>query len=127
MLQKKPMGLRFRPQEYSFLVTYKQIDGCTYLNYTRSTIRFKCDWKRRLFSTGYTVVTEMVVTDRAKATPANTPTTKAFSNRQIFYDKVGEYRDEHFWGNYNIIAPTESLEHAVGKLRKEQPVNKGKI
>ncbi|MDR0891313.1 MAG: carboxypeptidase-like regulatory domain-containing protein [Mediterranea sp.] len=118
MLLKKPATLRFRPQEFSFLVTYKQVEGGTYLNYIRSTIRFKCDWKRRLFSTGYTIVTEMVVTDRTTATPANIPTAKAFSNRQVFYDKVGEYRDKHFWDAYNIIAPTESLEHAVGKLRK---------
>ncbi|MDR0937785.1 MAG: carboxypeptidase-like regulatory domain-containing protein [Mediterranea sp.] len=118
MLQKKPFGLRFRPQEFSFLVTYKQVGDRTYLNYVRNTIRFRCDWKRRLFATGYTVVTEMVVTDRAEATPGNTPDTKPFGKRQVFYDKVSLYADPDFWGAYNIIEPTESLEHAAGKLRR---------
>ncbi|MGM9796257.1 MAG: hypothetical protein ACI3ZY_01510 [Parabacteroides sp.] len=30
-------------------------------------VRFKCDWKRKLFSTNYTVVSEMVVTDGREA------------------------------------------------------------
>ena len=64
ILEKKPYGLRFKPQEVSYLVTYKEQNGKTYLNYIRNSIRFKCDWKRKLFSTGYTVLSEMVVTDR---------------------------------------------------------------
>ena len=76
ILAKKPYGLRFKPQELSFLVTYKDMDGKTYLNYIRNRIRFKCDWKRKLFSTGYTVLSE-------------------------------------------IIEPTESLENAVHKLKKQ--------
>ncbi len=49
ILHQKPFGLRFKPQELSFLITYKTIDGRTYLNYIRNDVRFKCDWKRRLF------------------------------------------------------------------------------
>ena len=45
ILHKKPLGLRFRPQEVSYLVTYKEQNGKTYLNYIRNEIRFKCDWK----------------------------------------------------------------------------------
>ena len=63
ILKKKPAGLRFRPVEVSFLVTYKQVNGKSYLNYIRNEVRFKCDWKRRLFSTNYAMVSEMVVTD----------------------------------------------------------------
>ena len=36
-----------------------------------------------------------------------------------FDDKVYEYWNEDFWGTYNIIEPTESLEHAVHKLKKQ--------
>ena len=32
---------------------------------------------------------------------------------------VDEYWNPDFWGNYNIIEPTESLEHAVDKLKKQ--------
>lgn len=118
ILHKKPLGLRFRPQEVSYLVTYRQQGGRTYLNYIRNIIRFKCDWKKRLFSSGYTVFSEMVVTDREHAS-SDIPYRNAFKSKQIFYDMVDEYWNEDFWKDYNIIEPTESLEHAVDKLKKQ--------
>ena len=118
ILHKKPLGLRFRPQEVSYLVTYKEQNGKTYLNYIRNEIRFKCDWKKRLFSSSYTVFSEMVVTDR-KSDFAAIPSKKAFKEKQVFYDLVDEYWNEDFWKTYNIIEPTESLEHAVSKLKKQ--------
>lgn len=119
ILHKKPIGLRFRPQEVSYLVTYKEQDGMTYLNYIRNEIRFKCDWKKRLFSSGYTVLSEMVVTDRADSNFQDIPYKKAFKQKQVFYDMVDEYWNEDFWKAYNIIEPTESLENAVSKLKKQ--------
>lgn len=119
ILHQKPLGLRFKPRELSFLITYKTIDGRTYLNYIRNDIRFKCDWKRRLFSTNYAVTSEMVVTDRRENPSEMISRNKVFASNQIFYDKVGNYWSEDFWGNYNIIEPTESLEHAVDKLKKQ--------
>ena len=118
ILAKKPYGLRSKPQELSFLVTYKDVDGKTYLNYIRNLIRFKCDWKRKLFSTGYTVLSEMVATDREENNVAMIPGKLAFRQKDAFYDKVDEYWNEDFWGSYNIIEPTESLENAVHKLKK---------
>lgn len=118
ILHRKPLGLRFRPQEVSYLVTYKEHEGKTYLNYVRNTIRFKCDWKKKLFSSSYTAFSEMVVTDHVQK-EANTIMNKdAFKQRDVFYDKVNEYWQEDFWKNYNIIEPTESLENAVNKLKR---------
>ena len=119
ILHQKPFQLRFKPQELSFLITYKTIDGRTYLNYIRNYIRIKCDLKRRLFSTSYAVTSDMLATDRRESPSEIIPRNKVFTSNQIFYDKVGNYWSEDFWGNYNIIAPTESLEHAVDKLKKQ--------
>lgn len=49
ILHQKPFGLRFKPQELSFLITYKTIDGRTYLNYIRNYIRFKCRLETEAF------------------------------------------------------------------------------
>lgn len=43
----------------------------------------------------------------------------AFGINQVFYDVVKEYWNEDFWKDYNIIEPTESLENAVKKLKKQ--------
>ncbi|MDR0961088.1 MAG: carboxypeptidase-like regulatory domain-containing protein [Mediterranea sp.] len=118
ILHKKPLGLRFRPQEVSYLVTYKTVNGKSYLNYIRNEMRFRCDWKRRLFSSGYTVLTEMVVTDHHSDVQEKIAYRDAFKQRQVFYDIANQYWDEDFWKAYNIIEPTESLEHAVNRLKK---------
>ena len=119
ILHKKPVGLRFRPQEVTYLVTYKQQGAKTYLNYIRNVIRFKCDWKKRLFSSSYTAFSEMVVTDRTESPLSGISNKNTFKRKQVFYDLVDEYWNEDFWRNYNIIEPTESLENAVSKLRKQ--------
>jgi len=120
ILRKKPFRMHFKPEEVSYLVTYKQQGGKSYLNYMCSEIRFKCDWKRRLFSTGYTVVSEMVVTDRKEDNVEKIPGKLAFNERHSLSDKVANFYDPEFWEDYNIIEPTESLEKAVGKLKKQQ-------
>lgn len=119
ILRKKPFGLRFKPVEVSFLVNYKERNGLTYLSYIRNGVRFKCDWKRKLFSTNYTILSEMVVTDGKESGINTIPYKMAFRSNQSLSDKVSNFADEGFWGSYNIIEPTESLEHAVNKLKKQ--------
>lgn len=118
ILKKKPFGLRFKPLEVSFLVTYKENEGITYLSYIRNEVRFKCDWKRKLFSTNYAIISEMVVTDRKERTEG-IPFRESFKATQSLSDKVSNFVDDDFWGAYNIIEPTESLETAVTKLKKQ--------
>jgi len=120
ILRKKPFGLRFRPVEVSYLVNYKQQGETTYLSYIQNEVRFRCDWKRRLFSTNYTIMSEMVVTDLKEENVTNIPYRVSFKPSQSLSDKVADFADDDFWGEYNIIEPTESLESAVGRLRKGQ-------
>lgn len=121
MLVQKPFGLRFRPKELSVTVVYQTDEqGVTRMNYVRNVMRFNCDWKRRLFSSPYVTVSEMVVTDRLKqGREAKRPRGRSsFGIRERFYDRVDYFDDPDFWADYNIIEPTESLEHAISRLKK---------
>ena len=117
ILHRKPFGLRFKPMEVTYLVNYTDHGDKTYLNYVRNEIRFKCDWRRKLFATSYAVVSEMVVTD-IEPSATNIPAREAFGKNQILSDDATLFFDKDFWGNYNIIKSEESLEKAVNKLRK---------
>lgn len=117
MLRKKPKGLRFNPQGLDFVVSYLLKDGVSYLNYVSAKSRFKCDWKRRLFSSGYTAFAEMVMVDREENPSQTIAGKEAIGQRDIFYDIVDDFTDADFWKDYNIIEPTESLEKAVIKLQ----------
>lgn len=118
ILRKKPSGLHFKPQEVSGIATYKLVDGKTYLNYINSIVKFKCDWKKKLFSSGYTTQAEMVMVDRDENPDKNIKFNNSFGQRGVFTDVVDNYWEENFWKDYNIIEPTESLEKAVDKLKK---------
>lgn len=122
MLVKKPFGLRFRPKELTVTIVYTtDTQGVTRMSYVRNEIRFNCDWKRRLFASPFTTVSEMVVTDRRQmGEEVKRPKGRnSFGIRERFYDKVEYFEDPDFWADYNIIEPTESLENAIGKLKKK--------
>lgn len=120
ILKKKPFGLRFKPEELTYVISYAYRDSLYYFNYARNEMRFKCDWKRRLFATNYTIVSEMVTTDIKDEEVNKIPRKEAFRVNQVFSDQVTSFVDPNFWESYNIIEPTESLESGVKKLRKQQ-------
>ena len=118
MLVKKPASLRFTPQELSLVVTYRpNAQGRMRMSYVRTTLRFRCDWRRRLFGTNYTVVNELVVTDLRNPV-VQIERSDMFRTSDILEDKASEFLDPDFWKDYNIIEPSESLENAVERLRR---------
>lgn len=122
MLVSKPLGLKFKPKELTVVVAYNtDYQGVTRMSYVRNEMRFNCDWKRRLFQHTFTTVSEMVVTDRLQhGKEARRPKGRSsFGIRERFYDKVEYFEDADFWADYNIIEPSESLEHAINKLKKK--------
>ena len=61
----------------------------------------------------------MVVTDKDPAEGRPITGRTSFDSRDAFYDKVDYFRDPHFWEDYNIIEPTETLDKAINKLMKK--------
>lgn len=117
-VQKKPMGLIFLPTSTSYLVTYKEQKGKHYLNYVRVDLKFRCDWKKRLFKNYYTVMSEVAITDRHEDNIVKFANQEVFKSNMVFADKVQNFTDPDFWGEYNIIEPEESIESAIKKLSK---------
>ena len=117
-IQKKPMGLHFMPTSTSYLVTYKEQGGKYFLNYVRVDLKFTCDWKRRLFKNHYTVMSEVAITDRREDKIVKFANHDVFKLNMVFAEKVQDFADADFWGEYNIIEPENSIENAIKKLSK---------
>ena len=117
-IQKKPMGLHFMPTSTSYLVTYKEQNGKYFLNYVRVDLKFTCDWKRRLFKNHYTVMSEVAITDRRENNIVKFANQDVFKSNMVFTEKVQDFADVDFWGEYNIIEPDNSIENAIKKLSK---------
>ena len=120
MLRKKPAGLRFGLNGLSYTIAYRSNGGRNYLYYARSEIKFSCDWRRRLFNTNYTITSELVTTDRQREPTASIAPKDAFRQSHSLDDRASDFYDPNFWGEYNIIEPTESLEHAINRIKKQR-------
>lgn len=123
ILKKKPAALIFKPQELTFLINYRERNGKMCLSYMRNEVKFKCDWKKKFFHTEYGIVSEMAITDMDDKNIEKIPFRESFREDDSFTDKVQAFYDDDFWGDYNILAPTESLDKAVSKLKKQHKDN----
>jgi hypothetical protein len=117
-VQKKPAGLLFMPTETNYLVTYKEQNGKYYLSYVRIDLKFRCDWKKRLFNNNYTVMSEVAITDRHEDNIVKFTNQEVFKSNMVFAEKVQDFTDVDFWGDYNIIEPELSIENAIKKFSK---------
>lgn len=117
-VRKKPAGLRFEPQSTSYLVTYKKQGDKYYLNYMRNEVKFRADWRRRIFETTYTIMSEMAITERSAENVSKISSKEAFRPYAILSDRVNEYFDENYWGAYNTIEPDESIQSAINKFNR---------
>ena len=117
-VRKKPMGLVFVPTSTSYLVNYKEHKGKYYLNYVRVDLKFRCDWKKKLFKNNYMIMSEVAITGRSEDHIVKFSKQEIFRQNMIFTEKVGDLTDVDFWGEHNIIEPEESIENAIKKLSK---------
>jgi len=117
-VRKKPSGLIFMPTSTGYLVTYKEQNGKYYLDYVRVDLKFRCDWKKRLFKNNYTLMSELAITDRHADNIVKFDNQEVFRSNMILTEKIEAFTDVDFWGENNIIEPDNSIENAIKKLSK---------
>jgi hypothetical protein len=117
-IKKKPFGARVEPTLAKYSVKYREQNGKWYFNYAIGEVQFKVKWKRKLFSTTYTLKSEIAITDRKEKNVVPIPNKDKFKRNQVLIDKVGVFADKNFWGKYNTIEPDKSIQVAIRKLNR---------
>lgn len=117
--QKKPAGAEVYPIEASYQINYREQNGKWFFGYSRGDITFKVDWTKKLFNTTYSSSIELAVTDWKKKTNDPSKTTQKLRQNVIMIDKVSNFADPEFWGEYNIIEPEKSIETAIRKIQRK--------
>ncbi len=117
LVVRMPPRLRFNPLNVSYTVSYRKIGDKYFVNYMRNELEFYADWRRRLFRTRYTIMSEMAITERITSTE-RIARREAFKQNQILADMVMSYFDKDFWGSYNIIEPDKSIETAIDRFNR---------
>jgi len=119
LIRKKPLGMRIDLINASYLVNYRSIEGTWYLNHVRTELIMGMRWKKKLFKSTFTTVSEMAVTDLDDENIYKFKFREATRRDDIFIEQVSDFEDPNFWGDYNIIQPEESIEAAIERIRRK--------
>jgi len=118
LIRKKPLGMNIDVLAANYLIKYRKIDGLWYLNYVRSELKLRVRWRKKLFRSVYTTMSEMAVTDIDNENISKFKYRDTAKITDIFVDQLGDFEDPEFWGDYNIIKPEESIEVAIDRIMK---------
>jgi hypothetical protein len=118
-IRKKPLGMEVTPELVTYRTKYREQDGKWYFAYSRAEVKFKVNWKKKLFNTYYTTMSEIAITDRTNQEVIKFAGKDKLKFTDVFSDKVGAFTDKEFWGEYNVIEPDQSIEAAIRKLSKK--------
>jgi hypothetical protein len=118
-IRKKPLSMDVTPEMVSYRTKYREQNGKWYFAYSRAEVKFKVDWKKKLFNTYYTTMSEIAVTDRTDQEVIKFAGKDKIKYSDVFSEKVGAFSDPQYWGDYNVIEPDQSIESAIRKLNRK--------
>ncbi|MBN1107823.1 MAG: carboxypeptidase-like regulatory domain-containing protein [Bacteroidales bacterium] len=118
-IRKKPLGMEVTPEIATYRTKYREQDGKWYFAYSRAEVRFKVNWKKKLFNTYYTTMAEIAITDRTEEEVIKFAGKEKLRYSDVFSEKVSAFADADFWGEYNVIEPDQSIESAIRKLSRK--------
>ena len=102
----------------NYKVAFRKLGNTYYLHMIQCETGFKIRNRRQLGGTVYNTNLETVVIGIDTVNVSRFPLRESARPYEFFVDQLGEY-DESFWGEYNIIAPDESLEKALNETLEE--------
>lgn len=117
-LRKKPAGLKLLLEKAVYKVMYKEQNGKWYFNYANGFTNYNLKWKKKLFSTKYTTMFEIAITDRQDQNVERIRSKERFKASDNFVEKVSDFYDPDFWGAYNTIKPDDPIETAIKRLKR---------
>jgi len=122
-IRKKPLGMKITPEIASYRTKYREQVGKWHFEYSRAEVKFKVNWAKKLFNTYYTTMSEIAVTDRTDQEVIKFAGKDKIRYTDVFSDKVSDFTDKEFWGDYNVIEPDQSIESAIRRLSKKLKFN----
>ncbi len=108
---KRVRGLRISPEDVSYDVEYKSINGRYYLSHIRGDLSFNVKKRSRIFGSDLSVWFEMVNCN-TDFNPKQIPQNERISPRDIFSETPFRF-DPDFWGNMNYIVPEEEIVNLI--------------
>lgn len=118
-IQRKPMGMSIIPERAAYRAKYTIEENRWFFSYARAEVKFKVNWKKKLFNTTYTTMSEVAITDRTYEGIEKFAAKERFKRNDIMGDKVFIFFDLGFWEGYNVIEPDQTIESAIRRLNRK--------
>jgi hypothetical protein len=118
-IRRKPMGMTIIPERAAFRAKYTIEDGRWFFSYARAEVKFKVNWKKKLFSTTFSTMSELAITDRTYEGIERFAARERFKSNEVMNEKVFIFFDQDFWKGYNLIEPDQSIENAIRRLNRK--------
>lgn len=118
-IQRKPMGMTIIPERAAYRAKYTIEENRWYFSYARAEVKFKVNWRKKLFNTTYTTMSEVAITDRTYEGIEKFAAKERFKRNDIMGEKVFIFFDRGFWEGYNVIEPDQSIESAIRRLNRK--------
>ena len=118
-IQRKPMGMSIAADKAVYRAKYTIEEDRWYFSYARAEVKFVVNWKKKLFNTTYSTMSELAITDRTYDDIEKFSGKERFRTNDIMSDKVYIFFDQGFWEGYNVIEPDQSIESAIRRLNRK--------
>ncbi len=112
LIKKKPKEFFVRPLSASYKVSYRRDNNIWHLSNAQASVKFKVKSKKDKVNSTFHSVSDLLITDFKPDDGTHFKRDEVFSPKDIFTETITS-NDEDFWGNYNIIKPSEDLQNAL--------------
>jgi hypothetical protein len=118
-IQRKPMGMSILPERAAYRAKYTIEENRWYFSYARAEVKFKVNWKKKLFNTTFSTMSELAITDRTYEGIEKFAGKERFRSNDVLNEKVYIFFEQEFWEGYNVIEPDQSIESAIRRLNRK--------
>ena len=112
LIKKKPKDFYVRPIKVDYNVSYRKVNNKWHLSTAKATINFRVKSKKDKINSIFHSDSELLITDFKPDDGAHYKKDEMFNSKDIFTEIVTNYEDG-FWGDYNIIKPSEELRKSL--------------
>lgn len=118
-IKKKPDKCDITVNKAEYVINYKKFGGKYFYDNARLELVFSAKYKGRILKNKYSIISELAITDVNNKLALSTDANRKIRYKDIMASKVQDFRDDNFWGNYNIIEPDNSIENIINKIIKQ--------
>ncbi len=119
LIKKKPHGFNVRPIDLDYTVTYKKHHDKWYLSSAQTSVKFHVKSRQNKINSIFHSISDLLITNHRETNLRRFKRNENFDSSDIFSEIITRY-DEDFWGNYNVIKPSEDLRNALKKHPEQE-------